>query len=155
MAEGTRSQGTEDMTYPTNPVDVNTPPPINAPPPRPAAYGGGAAAALAVVAYLLGQPVLAAWLMVAAEGLLILFLAAMPYTGPIINPPPPPPPTRSLRPLIATAAILFGLAVLGFGLQSRLGFLGAGVAGIAAALGGLLLPGGRTAAAPPAGVARG
>lgn len=154
MSEGTTSrQGTEDITYPTNPVDVHTPPPSAPPPPTPTlAYIGGLAAALAVGAYLLGQPVAGVWLMVAGEAFLIANLAAMPYTGPIINPPPPPPPTRPVRPLIAVAAVLFGLAVLGFGFQSRLGFLGAGVAGIAAVLGGLLLPGGQ--AAPSATAAR-
>ncbi len=153
MTEGTQGQGTENLTYPTNPVDVHTPPTNNPPPPPPPPALGFAAAALAVLAvgaHLLGRPVLAVWLMMGAEGLSILLLAAMPYTGPIVNPPPPPPPTRGWRALIATAAILFGLAVLGFGLQSRLGFLDAGVAGIVAALGGLMT-GRRTVAAPRAG----
>jgi hypothetical protein len=145
MTQGTRGQGEGDMTYPSNPVDTHTPPPT---PPSPApAYAGGVAAGLAIGAHLLAQPVAAACLMVAAAALEILYLAAMPYTGPIINPPPPPPPSRAGRWLIATAAILFALAVLAFGLESRLGFLGAGVLGIVSLVGGFLAPTGQASPA--------
>jgi hypothetical protein len=150
MTKSTVGPGEENIAYPSNPIDVHTPPPPPMPPPpRAPAVLGAVAALLALGAYLYGQGVLAGVITVVAQALLILYLSAIPYTGPVNNPPPPPPPIRRERVLIAVAAILFGIAMLSLAIQSRPGFLGAGVAGLLSVAGGLLLPGGKGASMVP------
>jgi len=113
------------------PIPIQPIPPPNPPRGRIAlVYAGIGLGLLAMALSLAGQALGAAVVLVAAQGFLSWYLAAMPIPGPLL--PPPPPPPGGLQ-LLTAAIVLFGAGLLAFGLAAPVGFAAAVALGILAA----------------------
>lgn len=137
MADETTSTQDEEMVY--------KPPPINPPSPTAMmlAWFGALAALGALIVFHLRRGELAAGLAVAGQFLTALSLAAMPYSGPPINPPVPP---RRYAWLAAVAIGALGVALLGLLRDSALGFVWPAALAVVAGLAFAFLSGRRAQA---------
>ena len=147
MADETTSTQDEQMVY--------KPPPINPPSPTAMmlAWFGALAALGALIVFHLRLSDLAAGLAVAGQFLIALSLsislslAAMPYSGPPINPPVPP---RRYAWLAAITIGALGVALLGLLRGSALGFVWPAALAVVTAVGFAFTSGRRAPAGPAA-----